>query len=132
MERAGRSARASRAERAPWAPACASRRFDSDGAFFPLRRAGAGGISRGALGLGHHLKVLRNALLLLTNELNRCTFSQRALCHAEYLQFCMDQCVADWRSTMQLSPEEAHAALATVQEVQEDTHRTVSWGASYE
>jgi len=33
---------------------------------------------------------------------------------------------------MQLSPEEAHAALATVQEVQEDTHRTVSWGASYE
>jgi len=33
---------------------------------------------------------------------------------------------------MQLSPEEAHAALATVQKVQERAHRTVSWGATYE
>ncbi|PWT71793.1 MAG: hypothetical protein C5B60_10440 [Chloroflexi bacterium] len=33
---------------------------------------------------------------------------------------------------MQLSPEEAQAALTSVQQVQDRTRRTVSWGATYE
>jgi hypothetical protein len=33
---------------------------------------------------------------------------------------------------MQLSPEEARSALVAVQQVQERTHRTITWGAIYE
>src|SRR5215831_12606254 len=33
---------------------------------------------------------------------------------------------------MQLSPEEAQSALVAVQQVQDRTHRTITWGAIYE
>jgi MFS family permease len=44
----------------------------------------------------------------------------------------MDQHVTKRRITMHLSPEEAKAALATVQVVQDRTYRAISWGAIYE